>query len=153
MAECIVKKSNNGEYISDFAHTKIISIFWIFVYTQLSWYVALFAFITVNWQGQMRFLDVKRWHGEADEAARPMPGNEENEVRHCFHPEKSYLFLSITNTFTKYSEKRNSGDHKFLCVIIPTCMLFKPHFGITVSIFSCCRYGFQYNYFQLYLII
>lgn len=153
MAECIVKKSNNGEYkYPSYAQTNFhfFGISYVYSYVMICY---LSAFITINRQGQIRFLDVKRWHGEADEAARPMPGNEENEVRHCFHPEKSYLFLSITNTFTKYSEKRNSGDHKFLCVIIPTCMLFKPHFGITVSIFSCCRYGFQYNYFQLYLII
>jgi len=34
-------------------------------------------------------------HGEADEAAGLTPGNEENEVRRCFHIEKPYLPLSI----------------------------------------------------------
>ena len=38
--------------------------------------------------------------------------------------------LSTDGRFTKYSEKRNLDNHKFLCFIIPICILFKPHFGI-----------------------
>ena len=47
------------------------------------------------------FREGKRRHGEADEAAGLTPGNEENEVRRCFHPEKPYLSLSIDGTIQK----------------------------------------------------